>query len=103
MTFTIDLWSMMLAAGWLLVRTRLMGSTTKVLGAMPKLHCSSAPLQTWSGIEPPDGEILRLQARAVAGIVGFRRSAGKRSIARGTPISTCGSRRVGRGMPQERP
>ena len=45
-TFTSDLWSMMFAAGWLLVSIRWMGSTTKVLGAAPNVHCSRAPLHT---------------------------------------------------------
>jgi hypothetical protein len=57
---------MMFAAGWLLVSTRLMGRTTKVLGAKPKLHCSSAPLQTCSGIEAPGDEAAGAKARPQA-------------------------------------
>ena len=38
--------SMMVAAGWLLVMTRCAGITIMEEGAMPKLHCSVAPLQT---------------------------------------------------------
>src|SRR5579862_1796921 len=41
---------MMVAAGWLLVITRLIGRITRVLGAMPKLHIRVAPLQTCIGI-----------------------------------------------------
>jgi hypothetical protein len=51
MMFSMGMWSMMLAAGMLLVRTRLIGNTTSVLGAAPKLHMSVAPLQTCSGID----------------------------------------------------
>jgi OOP family OmpA-OmpF porin len=43
---TNGLWSMMLAAGTLFVMTRLIGSTTSVLGAMPNWHCIIAPMQT---------------------------------------------------------
>jgi hypothetical protein len=47
---TKGLWSMMLAAGLFEVSTRFSGSTTSLLGAAPKLHCSVAPMQTFSGI-----------------------------------------------------
>jgi len=43
---SIGTWSMMLAAGMLLVNTRFKGRTTRLVGAAPKLHCSMAPLQT---------------------------------------------------------
>lgn len=48
--FTIGIWSWMLAAGWLPVIVRLRGSTTRLLGAVPKLHIKVAPLQTWIGM-----------------------------------------------------
>jgi hypothetical protein len=48
-TFTIGAKSMMVAAG-VPVRTRLAGSTASVDGAAPKLHCMSAPAQTWHPI-----------------------------------------------------
>jgi hypothetical protein len=51
MIFTIGLLSMMLASGWFPVITRLTGSTTNVLGVMPKLHWSVAPLHTCCAIE----------------------------------------------------
>lgn len=38
--------SMMVAAGCLLVLTRLVGSTISAAGASPKVHCNEAPLQT---------------------------------------------------------
>src|SRR6266481_7749420 len=41
---------MIVAAGWLLVITRSTGSTVSVLGATPKLHIRTAPLQTCCGI-----------------------------------------------------
>src|SRR6516162_2389526 len=41
---------MMVAAGWPLVITRSTGSTVSVLGATPKLHIRTAPLQTCCGI-----------------------------------------------------
>src|SRR5215467_14030032 len=44
---------MMVAAGWLLVITRSTGITVNWLGASPKLHMSTAPLQTCSGMGPP--------------------------------------------------
>ena len=44
--FTMGLWSMMLAAGMLLVMTLFSGSTTKVEGASPNVHCNVAPMQT---------------------------------------------------------
>jgi hypothetical protein len=46
MMFTMGTLSMMLAAGWLPVITRFTGSTTRLLGASPKLHIIIAPLQT---------------------------------------------------------
>ena len=45
-TFIIGLLSMMLAAGTLLVITRLTGRTVSVLGAMPNVHWVIAPQQT---------------------------------------------------------
>jgi len=42
---TIGLLSMMFASGGP-VRVRFCGSTTKELGATPKLHCSVAPMHT---------------------------------------------------------
>lgn len=44
---------MMLAAGMWLVIIWLIGSTTSVLGASPKLHCKVAPEQTCIGILHP--------------------------------------------------
>jgi hypothetical protein len=41
---------MMLAAGTFDVITRLIGSTMKLLGAMPMLHLSIAPMHTWFAI-----------------------------------------------------
>jgi hypothetical protein len=46
MMFTMGTWSMMFAAGMLLVFMRLAGNTTRLLGAMPKVHCRVAPLHT---------------------------------------------------------
>src|SRR5687768_14753953 len=43
---TIGLLSMMFAAGMLDVRTILSGSTTRVDGARPNVHCIMAPMQT---------------------------------------------------------
>jgi hypothetical protein len=48
--FTIGLWSMIVAAGWLLVITLLTGKTVNWLGATPKLHLNMAPLQTCCGM-----------------------------------------------------
>jgi hypothetical protein len=44
--FTMGLWSMMVAAGWLFVITLLTGRTASWLGARPKLHVNIAQLQT---------------------------------------------------------
>ena len=41
---------MMLASGTWSVRTRLMGRTTRELGAMPMVHIMVAPIQTCIGI-----------------------------------------------------
>lgn len=46
MMLSIGTWSMMLAAGWLPVITRLMGRTVSTLGAAPIAHISWAVLQT---------------------------------------------------------
>jgi hypothetical protein len=43
MMLTIGTWSMMLAAGTLDVLTNLIGSTTRLLGAMPMVHINCAP------------------------------------------------------------
>jgi hypothetical protein len=50
MMFTMDLLSMMFAAGMLPVIIILTGNTTRLLGASPKLHCSTAPEQTCMGM-----------------------------------------------------
>jgi hypothetical protein len=50
MIFIIGLWSMILAAGTPATFTMLTGSTTRLLGATPKLHWSKAPLTTCLGI-----------------------------------------------------
>src|SRR5215510_4108409 len=47
MMLIIEMWSTILAAGWLLVVVRLIGNVT--LGATPKQHIRVAPLQTCSG------------------------------------------------------
>jgi hypothetical protein len=47
---TMGLLSMMFAAGILLVRTQLVGSTTNLLGAAPKVQFKVAPQQTCNGI-----------------------------------------------------
>jgi hypothetical protein len=44
--FTMGAESMIVAAGSPLVITRFVGSTTKLLGATPKLHMSIAPMHT---------------------------------------------------------
>jgi hypothetical protein len=44
--FLIGTWSMMLAAGCVLVITLFRGGTTRALGATPNEHWSMAPLQT---------------------------------------------------------
>ena len=41
---------MMLASGTWFVITRFVGSTTRELGAIPKLHIIEAPMQTCKGI-----------------------------------------------------
>ena len=46
MMLTMGLLSMMLAAGWLLVMTRLTGITISALGVEPKLHINCAELHT---------------------------------------------------------
>jgi hypothetical protein len=46
MMFSIGTWSLMFAAGWSLVSMRWIGSTTRVLGAIPNEHIIVAPLQT---------------------------------------------------------
>lgn len=48
---TKGIWSMMLAAGGPSAITRLVGKTTRLEGAAPKLHCKSAPMETCCGIE----------------------------------------------------
>lgn len=58
MIFTSGALSMMVASGCSPVVTRLMGNTTRVLGAKPKLHCSIAPLQTCCGIVAPPSEFV---------------------------------------------
>ena len=52
---TMGLWSMILAAGWLLVITRFCGSTMRVLipGGTANMHFNVAPLQTCMGIRTP--------------------------------------------------
>ncbi len=52
---TMGLWSMILAAGWLLVITRFCGSTIRVLipGGTANMHFNVAPLQTCMGIRTP--------------------------------------------------
>ena len=52
MMLTMGIWSMILAAGWLLVSIRFCGSTTSVLipGGKANMHFKVAPLQTWKGI-----------------------------------------------------
>lgn len=44
---------MIVAAGTPPAMTRLTGSTDKVLGAAPKLHCNTAPVVTWIGMAEP--------------------------------------------------
>ena len=48
--FNNGMWSMMVAAGMLLVKTRLVGNTTSELGAAPKEQASKAPMHTCCGI-----------------------------------------------------
>lgn len=43
---TSGAWSMIVAAGIIVVVVRFVGSTARELGAAPKLHCSIAPMQT---------------------------------------------------------
>jgi hypothetical protein len=50
MMFTIGIWSMMFAAGTPPTFTMLTGSTTRLLGASPKLHWSMAPFTTCLGM-----------------------------------------------------
>src|SRR3546814_8714545 len=58
MMFSIGTWSMIFAAGWLLDRVRLTGSTTSDDGATPKLHIRVAPLTTWIGmVSSPVGAV----------------------------------------------
>jgi hypothetical protein len=55
MIFTIGMWSMMFASGTWSVKTMLVGSTTRELGAIPKVHCIIAPMHTCIGIgDTPD-------------------------------------------------
>jgi hypothetical protein len=49
--FTMGTWSIMLASGTWLVRVLFTGRTTSELGAIPKLHCIMAPIQTCKGIK----------------------------------------------------
>lgn len=53
MILTKGLWSMILAAGLLLVITLLAGKTIRLEGAAPKLHWSMAPMQTCIPIDQP--------------------------------------------------
>src|SRR4029077_10013531 len=46
MMFISGTLSMMFASGWFPVLTRFTGSTTKLLGVMPIMHLSVAPLHT---------------------------------------------------------
>src|SRR6185369_10806110 len=51
MMFFMGMWSMMFAAGLLLVSALCSGVTTNVLGAIPNEHFSNAPLQTCFAID----------------------------------------------------
>src|SRR3546814_20246326 len=62
MMFSIGTWSMIVAAGWLLDRVRLTGSTTSDDGATPKLHIRVAPLTTWIGMV--SSPVAAVRARA---------------------------------------
>src|SRR5664280_2659721 len=53
MMLTIGTWSMMLASGTWSVKVSFFGRITRELGAMPKLHCIIAPIQTCIGIVLP--------------------------------------------------
>jgi hypothetical protein len=64
MIFTSGSLSRIVASGWLPVVTRLTGSTTRVLGAKPKLHCSIAPLHTCCGIIAPQTKLICSLPRA---------------------------------------
>jgi hypothetical protein len=46
MMLTIGAWSMMFASGCCSVNVLFVGKTTNELGAIPKLHCIIAPMQT---------------------------------------------------------
>jgi|SRR5471030_56802 len=59
-TLTMGAKSMMVAAG-VPVRTRLAGNTTSVDGAAPKLHCMTAPAQTWHPMLIAPVALLSLQ------------------------------------------
>jgi hypothetical protein len=59
-TFVIGTFAIILAAGILLVFTRLTGSTIKLLGATPKLQVIIAPLQTSCAIFKPPRDLLRI-------------------------------------------
>ena len=48
--FVIGIWSIIFASGTIPVKTLFAGSTTRELGATPKLHCIIAPIQTCIGI-----------------------------------------------------
>ena len=70
MMLTIGLWSMMFAAGWLPDNTRLAGNTTRLDGAMPKLHTSCAPLTTCSGIVPAQPPVAWISTRRFSAAFG---------------------------------
>src|SRR5579884_2507281 len=50
---TIGMWSSILAGGWFSTKVRLVGNTTRIDGAAPKLHTSCAPLTVCIGIVIP--------------------------------------------------
>src|SRR5436305_1701873 len=65
MMFTRGTWSMMFASGTSLVITRLIGSTTSELGAMPMVHVIIAPIQTWLGITAPHSGTPAVRRREI--------------------------------------
>jgi len=70
MMFTMGWLSMIVASGWFPVVTLLTGSTTRLLGAKPKLHCSVAPLQTCCGMSAPPMTLICPSGRPVNRILG---------------------------------
>src|SRR5262249_53551992 len=88
---TIGTWSLMLAAGWLPVLDRWIGSTPSWLRAMPLVHFSAALFQTGKGMSRPSkGGFGDQQPSQVA-------TKGAPVIAASLKLLACGENFVGAG------